>query len=91
VAIDQLGNGMAAAVFVVYLSLLVNPRYPAAQYALLSGFAFLFARLLAGASGAMQKSIGYDGFFLLSGALSLAAVLFLPFIAKVKPREADET
>ena len=89
VAIDQFGNGMAGAVFVVYLSLLVNPRYPAAQYAFLSGFAFLFARLLAGASGTMQKSIGYDGFFLLTGALSLAAVLFLPFIARVKPRESD--
>lgn len=91
VAIDQLGNGMAAAVFVVYLSLLVNPRYPAAQYAFLSGFAFLFARMLAGASGAMQKSIGYDGFFLLSGALSLAAIMFLPFITRVRAREPDET
>ncbi len=87
VAIDQFGNGMAGAVFVVYLSLLVNPRFPAAQYAFLSGFAFLFARLLAGASGTMQKAIGYDGFFLLTGALSLAAVLFLPFIARVKARE----
>lgn len=90
VAIDQFGNGMAAAVFVVYLSLLVNPRFPAAQYAFLSGFAFLFARLLAGASGTMQKMVGYDGFFLLTGALSVAAVLFLPFIARVTAREPDE-
>lgn len=90
VAVDQFGNGMAGAVFVVYLSMLVNPRYPAAQYAFLSGFAFLFARLLAGASGTMQKSIGYDGFFLLTGAVSLAAVLFLPFLARVKAREPDE-
>lgn len=90
VAIDQFGNGMAGAVFVVYLSMLVNPRYPAAQYAFLSGFAFLFARLLAGASGTMQKSIGYDGFFLLTGAVSLAAVIFLPFIARIRAREPDE-
>lgn len=90
VAIDQFGNGMAGAVFVVYLSMLVNPRYPAAQYAFLSGFAFLFARLLAGASGTMQKAIGYDGFFILTGAVSLAAVLFLPFIARTKAREPDE-
>lgn len=89
VAIDQFGNGMAGAVFVVYLSLLVNPRYPAAQYAFLSGFAFLFARLLAGTSGTMQKSIGYDGFFLLAGALSLGAVLFLPSISRVTPRPDD--
>jgi len=89
VAIDQAGNGMAAAVFVVYLSLLVNPRFPAAQYAFLSGFAFLLARLLAGASGSIHTSVGYDGFFLLSAGLSLAAILFLPFVAQVKPRTPD--
>ena len=86
VATDQFGNGLAGAVFVVYLSMLVNPKFPSAQYAFLSGFAFLLARLLAGASGTMQQQIGYDGFFLLSGALSLAAVVFLPFLAKIVPR-----
>jgi PAT family beta-lactamase induction signal transducer AmpG len=88
-AADQFGNGIAGAVFVVYLSMLVNPRYPGAQYAFLSGFAFLLPRLLAGASGSMQQRIGYDCFFLLSGALSLAAILFLPFLARVRPRAPD--
>lgn len=89
VGIDQFGNGLAGAVFVVYLSMLVNPRHPAAQYAFLSGFAFLLARLLAGASGTMQKAIGYDGFFVLAGALSLAAALFLPVLARVRARTPD--
>ncbi len=86
VAVDQFGNGFAGAVFVVYLSMLVSPTYPGAQYALLSGFAFLLPRLLAGASGTMQTQIGYDGFFLLSGALSFAAIFLLPVIARVKGR-----
>lgn len=86
VAIDQFGNGYAGAVFVVYLSMLVSPKYPGAQYALLSGFAFLLPRLLAGASGSMQTQIGYDGFFLLSGALSFAAIFLLPVIVRVKSR-----
>ena len=86
VAVDQFGNGFAGAVFVVYLSMLVSPTYPGAQYALLSGFAFLLPRLLAGASGSMQTQIGYDGFFLLSGALSFAAIFLLPVIARVKAR-----
>lgn len=86
VAVDQFGNGFAGAVFVVYLSMLVSPTYPGAQYALLSGFAFLLPRLLAGASGSMQIQIGYDGFFLLSGALSFAAIFLLPVIARVKGR-----
>ncbi len=85
-ALDQFAHGLEGAVFVVYLSMLVNPKYPAAQYAFLSGFAFLLPRLIAGAGGSIQKQIGFDGFFALSGALSLAAVLFLPLIAHARPR-----
>jgi len=69
--------------------MLVNPRYPGAQYAFLSGFAFLLPRLVAGAAGAIQQRIGYDGFFLLTGLLSAGAIVFLPLITGVKPRTAE--
>lgn len=88
-ALDQFAHGMEGAVFVVFLSMLVNPRYPGAQYAFLSGFAFLLPRLLAGAGGNIARHIGFDGFFWLSGGLSLAAVLFLPLIARVQPRKEE--
>jgi PAT family beta-lactamase induction signal transducer AmpG len=88
-AIDQFAHGFQGAIFVVYLSLLVNPKYPAAQYAFLSGFAFLLPRLLQGAGGNIVEAVNYDGFFWLSGSLSLAAVVFLPFIAGAKPRPDD--
>ncbi|HEX8514248.1 MAG TPA: permease [Allosphingosinicella sp.] len=94
-AADQFGNGMAGTIFVVYLSMLVNPRFPGAQYAFLSGFAFLLPRLLSGAGGAIVKRLddaglnGFDLFFLLSGVLSLAAILFLPFLARIRPRADD--
>jgi PAT family beta-lactamase induction signal transducer AmpG len=87
--IDQFGHGLEAAVFVVYLSMLVSPRYAGAQYAFLSGFAFLLPRLVSGAAGAIQTQIGYDGFFILSGALSLAVVLLIPVIMRVRPRMAQ--
>ncbi|UUL82954.1 MFS transporter [Sphingomonas qomolangmaensis] len=86
---DQFGNGMAGAIFVVYLSLLVNPRFPGAQYAFLSGFAFLLPRLLSGAGGAMVGTIGYNGFFALSGIVSLAAIPFLPALSGIRPRASD--
>jgi PAT family beta-lactamase induction signal transducer AmpG len=95
-ALDQFGNGMAGTIFVVYLSMLVNPLYPGAQYAFLSGFAFLLPRLLSGAGGAMVEQFdragyrGFDLFFLLSGVLSLAALLFLPVIRRARPRPPDE-
>jgi PAT family beta-lactamase induction signal transducer AmpG len=94
-AADQFGNGMAGAVFVVYLSMLVNPRFPGAQYAFLSGFAFLLPRLLSGAGGSIVKTLddsgynGFDLFFILSGVLSLAAIAFLPTISRIKPRPDD--
>ena len=86
---------MAGAIFVVYLSMLVNPRYPGAQYAFLSGFAFLLPRLLAGAGGTVVGQLdnegynGFDLFFLASGVISLAAILFLPLIGRAKPRADD--
>jgi PAT family beta-lactamase induction signal transducer AmpG len=95
-ALDQFGNGMAGTIFVVYLSMLVNPRYPGAQYAFLSGFAFMLPRLLSGAGGAMVEQFdragyrGFDMFFILSGVLSLAAILFLPVISRARPRPPDE-
>ncbi|HSI17584.1 MAG TPA: permease [Sphingomonas sp.] len=89
-AIDQFGHGFEGAVFVVYLSMLVNPRFPGAQYALLSGLAFLLPRLLAGLSGVFQKAIGYDGFFIMAGAMSLAAIVFLPLIMHARPRPDDD-
>jgi PAT family beta-lactamase induction signal transducer AmpG len=89
-AVDQFGHGFEGAVFVVYLSLLVNPRFPGAQYALLSGLAFLLPRLLAGLSGVFQQAMGHAGFFIMAGTMSIAAILFLPFIARARPR-ADGT
>ena len=86
---DQFGNGFAGAAFVVYLSLLTDPRHAGAQYAFLTGFAFLLPRLLAGAGGTMVGAIGYDGFFALSGMVSLAAIALLPAVARIRPRSAD--
>lgn len=87
-AADQFGNGFAGAVFVVYLSLIVNPAFAAGQYALLSGFAFLLPRLIGGSAGAIAEAIGYHGFFLLSGGLSLAALILLPLVLAARPRAA---
>ena len=95
-ALDQFGNGMAGTIFVVYLSMLVDPRHPAAQYAFLSGFAFLLPRLLSGSGGSMVESFnaagynGFDFFFLLSGVASLAAILFLPLIGRARARPRDD-
>ena len=50
----------------------------------------LLARLLAGASGTMQKAIDYDGFFILSAVASIAAIVLIPVIVRIRARQADE-
>lgn len=95
-AADQFGNSLAGTVFVVYLSLLVNPRYAGAQYAFLTGLAFMLARMLSGAGGAMVEQFdaaglpGWDMFFLISGIASLAALVLLPWVSRPKPRAPDD-
>jgi len=84
--IDQFGHAVAATVFVVFLSTATNPRFGGAQYAFLSGLALMVPRLVSGGAGGVVKAIGYDGFFLISGALSLAPVLLLPFVTRLRPR-----
>ena len=90
-AADQFGNGMAGAVFVVYLSMLVNPRFPGAQYAFLSGFAFLLPRLLSRGGrydGQQLDAAGYRASTCSScrpGALSLAAIA-VPAARRAQPQ-----
>ena len=36
--------------------------------------------------GTIVGAIGYDNFFLLSGALSLVTIVFLPALARIRPR-----
>ena len=33
-----------------------------------------------------QQAIGYDGFFIMAGTMSIAAVVFLPFIVGARPQ-----
>jgi PAT family beta-lactamase induction signal transducer AmpG len=56
----------------------------------------MLPRLLSGSGGAIVEQFdaagypGWDLFFLISGIASLAALLFLPLIARARPREPDE-
>ncbi len=74
---DNLANGFGGTVLVAFLSGLVNRRYTATQYALLSSLANLPGKLIAGFSGVLVKSLSYSGFFALSCVSILPTVLLL--------------
>lgn len=75
VSADNLGGGIAAAVFIAYLSSLTNSAYTATQYALFSSLMTLPAKLIGGFSGVVVDAQGYMAFFLYTSFLGIPAIL----------------
>ncbi|QWT19753.1 MFS transporter [Bacillus sp. NP157] len=63
---DNFAQGFAGPVLVAFMSGLVNRRFTATQYALLSALANLPGKLLGGFSGFLVKDAGYTSLFVVS-------------------------
>lgn len=87
ICVDELMGGMGTAAFVALLMTLCNKRYTAMQYALFSSLMTVPGRLLGGASGFIANALGWPGFFLLTMALAIPAILL---IARVDIKEPAE-
>ena len=74
---ENLANGFAGAVFVAWLSGLVNQAFTATQYALLTSLAMLPGTFLAGFAGKLAKALGWPEFFLLTVVAGLPALVLL--------------
>jgi PAT family beta-lactamase induction signal transducer AmpG len=79
VVVENLCNGLVSAAFVAYFMTLCEPRFAAAQYAILSGLMFLAIALAGATSGYLVEWLGYAGFFTLSIAVGLPPLLALPW------------
>jgi MFS transporter, PAT family, beta-lactamase induction signal transducer AmpG len=77
ISADNLSSGIASAAFIAYLSGLTNINYSATQYALFSSLMLLLPKFLAGFSGQVVDSMGYERFF------TATALLGIPVIALV--------
>lgn len=80
--VDNLFNGLGSAAFVAFLMSLCNARFSATQYALLSSAMSILGKLLAGGSGWLVEHIGWPGFFLLTLAVAIPALVLLRFVPK---------
>lgn len=92
ISADNFTMGFAGTVFIAYLSSLVNLRFSATQYALLSSMSTFFGKLTAGYSGNVQEWIGWTGFFLYAAAVGVPAIILSVFVMRhydelVAPRE----
>jgi PAT family beta-lactamase induction signal transducer AmpG len=66
---------------------LCEPRFAAAQYAILSGLMYLAGALVGSTSGYLVEQLGYTGFFMLSIAVGLPPLCALPW---AMPRKQPE-
>lgn len=87
ISADNLSAGLAMTAFVGFLSLLVNRRFTAVQYAMFSSVMTLFPKILGGYSGGMVESLGFGGFFLMTAIIGLPVILMLLYAMKVKAFE----
>lgn len=80
---ESFSLGLGSAAFLAFLMSIVNKRFAAAEYALLSSL-FALTRHLAGfASGFGAQALGYAPYFLLTFFLHFPAYALLPWVRKM--------
>lgn len=82
ISADNFAMGFAGTVFIAYLSSLVNLKFTATQYALLSSASTFFGKFAAGYSGNVQEAWGWTGFFLYAAAVGVPAIILSVFVAR---------
>ncbi|MEL7186251.1 MAG: MFS transporter [Pseudomonadota bacterium] len=87
---DNIAQGFGGTVLIAYLSSLVNAKFTATQYALLSSIMSLFPKFVAGYAGNVQESVGWLGFFLYAAALGVPAIILAIYISKRHDRLVGE-
>ena len=85
VGVENFTDGLADAAFLTYLSTLINIRFTATQYALLSSLAALPLRTLGASGGWLAQWLGWPDFFLLTTAAALPAMAIMIFLLRRLP------
>jgi MFS transporter, PAT family, beta-lactamase induction signal transducer AmpG len=77
VAVENLSGGMGTAAFLAFLMSLCSQRFTATQFAMLSAFASIGRVWVGPLAGVLAETIGWPGFFLVSIALGVPAIVML--------------
>jgi PAT family beta-lactamase induction signal transducer AmpG len=80
IAIDNVCNGLGAAVFVAYLMSLCNQRFSATQYALFTSLVTAVGRMMTATSGGIIGSLGWAGFFGLTIVAAVPALVLIRWL-----------
>lgn len=89
ISADNLAQGLAGAVFVGFLSMLVNRQFTAVQYAMFSSIITLFPKIMGGYSGAMVEQMGFANFYLMTTLIGVPVILMLIYARKMNAFDFD--
>ena len=87
--LENIGYGLGTAVFLSFLMSLCDRDRAATEYALLSAAFALTGNIMASASGAIAQHAGYPVYFWLTVVLGIPALILLPFVRDVIPKNDD--
>jgi len=80
ISADNFCAGMAMAVFIAWMSSLVNTAYTATQYALFSSLMTLPGKFIGGFGGMVVEAQGYFLFFIYVACLGIPAILLVSYL-----------
>ena len=83
VSADNLAAGIASVAFLAYLSGLTNVAYTATQYALFSSIMLLLPKFLAGFSGFVVESVGYNLFFIGTAVIGIPVLILVVWAGQI--------
>ncbi|TDR19434.1 AmpG family muropeptide MFS transporter [Marinicella litoralis] len=91
ISADNLSQGLALAVFVGFLSMLVNRQFTAVQYAMFSSVMTLFPKIMGGYSGTMVEQMGFASFYLMTAIIGIPVVVMLIYAMKKQAFEFNQS
>ena len=84
ISLENISGGMGMAAFVAFISGLVNKKFTATQYALLSSISAIGRTTLSTPAGFIAEKLGWEWFFIISVSLAFPALLVLHWLGKRK-------
>ena len=86
VSIDSFAYAFASIVLITYMSSLTATKHAASQYALLTSLCALPGSLLAGASGFIIESLGFEWFFIATSLIGVPVAVLVWHVQRLQER-----
>ena len=84
ISLENISGGMGMAAFVAFISGLVNKKFTATQYALLSSLSAIGRTTLSTPAGFVAEKLGWEWFFIICVCLAFPALFVLHYMEKRK-------